>query len=143
MNRRSLVLHASWTTSAAKSTDAANSTGHEDTDPSVERTTPDEDVEEWIAQLRAVMWLDAGLLRDAAGLQRAQTELTNLGITMPQGLSRRAVEARNMHLVAAAMVQAALGREESRGAHFRKDFPHRAAVAQHSVLRRGKLRFVD
>ncbi|HEV2647494.1 MAG TPA: L-aspartate oxidase [Acidobacteriaceae bacterium] len=129
--------------SAAKSTDAANPPGHKDKDSSVERTTPEEDVEEWIAQLRAVMWLEAGLLRDAAGLQRAQTELTNLGITLPQGLSRGSVEARNMHLVAAAMVQAALGREESRGAHFRKDFPHRATVAQHSVLRHGRLRFVD
>jgi L-aspartate oxidase len=53
------------------------------------------------------------------------------------------VEARNLHLVAQAMVQAALGREESRGAHFRSDFPERDAVGRHSVLRCGELWFVD
>jgi len=45
--------------------------------------------------------------------------------------------------VAEAIVQAALGREESRGAHFRMDFPRRADVARHSVVRRGELRFVE
>jgi L-aspartate oxidase len=103
----------------------------------------DQDVEAWIAELRGVMWRDAGLLRDGSGLRRAQIELAVLGATMPNGLTRRAVEARNMHMVAAAMVQAALGREESRGAHFRRDFPGRAGVGRHSVLRRGELRFVD
>ena len=102
-----------------------------------------EDVEAWIAVLRAVMWRDAGLLRDGVGLRRAQVELAALAESMPRGLNRRAVEARNMHLVAEAMVQAALGREESRGAHFRRDFPERAGVGRHSVLKRGELRFVD
>jgi L-aspartate oxidase len=101
------------------------------------------EVEVWIAELRAVMWRDAGLLRDGAGLRRAQAALVALVATMPRGLSRRAVEARNMHLVAEAMVQAALGREESRGAHFRRDFPEREGVGRHSVLRQGELRFVD
>jgi L-aspartate oxidase len=101
------------------------------------------DVEGWIAELRGVMWRDAGLLRDGAGLRRAQAALAVLGGTMPGGMTRRAVEARNLHLVAEAMVQAALGREESRGAHFRKDFPERSEVGRHSVLRCGELRFVD
>jgi L-aspartate oxidase len=100
-------------------------------------------VEEWIAELRAVMWRDAGLLRDGAGLRRAQAALQAMRATMPGGMSRRAVEARNLHVVAEAMVQAALGREESRGAHFRSDFPVRDAVARHSVLRRGELSFVE
>ncbi len=67
----------------------------------------------------------------------------NCGSRMPPGLTRRAVEARNLHAVAEAMVQAALGREESRGAHFRMDFPAKAKVARHSVVERGRLRFVE
>jgi L-aspartate oxidase len=101
------------------------------------------DVEGWIAELRRLMWLDAGLLRDAEGLRRAQLELTAMRLTMPQGLSRRALEARNLHVVADAIVQSALGREESRGAHFRLDCPERASTARHSVLRWGELSFVD
>jgi L-aspartate oxidase len=100
-------------------------------------------VETWIAELRKLMWRDAGLLRDEAGLLRAQAELAALRETQPRGMTRRAQEARNLLAVAEAIVQAALGREESRGAHFRMDFPRRADVARHSVVRRGELRFVE
>jgi L-aspartate oxidase len=101
-----------------------------------------DDFEGWIAGLQALMWRDAGLLRDAAGLQRAQDGLMAMRRAMPRGPSRRAVEARNLHTVAEVMVQAALGREESRGAHYRMDFPEKASVPRHSVVQSGKLRFV-
>jgi L-aspartate oxidase len=63
--------------------------------------------------------------------------------TMSRGVGRRQLEARNLHTIATVMVQAALGREESRGAHFRKDFPERAGRARHSVVREGELKFVE
>ena len=103
---------------------------------------PEEAVEGWIARLRAEMWLDAGLLRDAAGLRRAQGVLSELAATMPEAMTRRAVEARNLHALATVMVAAALGREESRGAHARLDFPGKWAQALHSVMEQGRLRFV-
>jgi L-aspartate oxidase len=101
------------------------------------------DVEGWIAELQGLMWRDAGLLRDAAGLQSAQAGLAALRATQPRGMTRRALEARNLLTVAEAMVQAALGREESRGAHYRTDFPERDGVALHSVVRSGELRFIE
>ena len=79
-------------------------------------------------------------------MRRARAALAGLRETMPLGstreLTRREVEARNLLEVAEAMVQAALGREESRGAHFRMDFPERADGSRHSVLERGRLSFV-
>jgi L-aspartate oxidase len=102
---------------------------------------PGEDAEGWIALLRRLMWRDAGLLRDEPGLRLAQAGLAALQEWTPGGMTRRAVEARNLLSVAEAIVQSALGREESRGAHFRMDFPERASVARHSVLQHGELRF--
>ena len=104
---------------------------------------PDEKVEQWVQRLRDLMWVESGLLRDAAGLRRAQAGLDSMVKTMPQGGTRRAVEARNLYTLAGVMVQAALGREESRGAHFRNDFPVRGAVARHSVVERGRLLFEE
>ena len=95
----------------------------------------------WVRELRELMWKDAGLLRDAVGLERAQRGLDALAVTMPRGLFRGAVEARNLHVVAGLIVAAARGREESRGAHYRNDFPERDGVARHSVMERGRLRF--
>jgi L-aspartate oxidase len=103
----------------------------------------DADVEEWIAELQGLIWRDAGLLRDAEGLQRAENQLEEMRETMPSGMTRRAVEARNLHTVAEVMVLAAFGREESRGAHYRLDFPQRNEVARHSVVERGRLTFTD
>ncbi len=97
----------------------------------------------WIAELRALMWREAGLLRDRAGLERARRGLEALAVTMPRGLFRRGVEARNLHVVAGLIVAAALGREESRGAHYRIDFAERSSVGRHSVMAQGELRFVD
>ncbi len=96
-----------------------------------------------LAELRRLMWLEAGLLRDAPGLRRAETGLTELARRMPCGVTRAAVEARNLHTVAGLIVAAALAREESRGAHYRNDFPLRDAVGKHSVIERGTLRFVE
>ncbi len=101
------------------------------------------DVTAWIADVRSLMWIEAGLLRDASGLRRAEAALEALALRMPSGIMRIAVEARNLHTVAVLIVAAALGREESRGAHFRNDFPQRQAVGRHSVMERGALRFVE
>ena len=104
--------------------------------------TPEAATERWITELRGLMWKDAGLLRSGKGLREAQRGLDALAVTMPRGLFRRAVEARNLHAVAGLIVAAALGREESRGAHYRNDFPLHDAVAKHSVMQQGRLEFV-
>jgi L-aspartate oxidase len=105
-------------------------------------STPEGTTERWIADLRGLMWKDAGLLRDGDGLREAQRKLDALAVSMPRGLFRRALEARNLHAVAGLIVASALGREESRGAHYRNDFPLHSAVARHSVMQQGRLEFV-
>ncbi|WP_174299655.1 L-aspartate oxidase [Caulobacter sp. S45] len=71
-------------------------------------------------------WLDqhAGVLRDAAGLRQAADALTPL--------ARSAGPEVDAALIGLFIVQGALAREESRGGHFRTDFPDRAAEARSS-----------
>jgi L-aspartate oxidase len=85
--------------------------------------------------LRQQMWRDAGLLRDAEGLTAMRRELERLRVA--PSAHRAALEFANLHAVAELIVLSALAREESRGAHFRNDFPKRddANFAKHSVAR--------
>jgi L-aspartate oxidase len=92
---------------------------------------------QWIVELRQLMWDGAGLLRSGSGLRTAQERLSTMGVSAPEGWSRAAVEARNLHTLGKIMVQSALARQESRGSHFRIDFPEHASIAQHSVARDG------
>ena len=94
-------------------------------------------------RLQAVMWHRAGLLRDRDGLRSAAADLEAIADELPRTMERPIIELNNLHSVAAHIVQAALGREESRGAHFRNDFPRRDDhhYQKHSVIRRGELSF--
>ncbi len=100
-------------------------------------------LEEWIAELRRVMWEDAGLLRDADGLKRAQARLDAMMRGIPRGTARRAVEARSLYTIASVIIASASEREESRGAHYRNDFPQHDLVARHSVMDKGRLTLVE
>jgi L-aspartate oxidase len=75
-------------------------------------------------QLQRLMWSAAGIRRNGPGLARALT-LIDSAETDEQPRDRRSWEERQMAQVAGLMMAAALSREESRGAHFRTDFPER------------------
>jgi len=102
-----------------------------------------------VRHLQRAMWADAGLLREASTLRQgmeAQAEsAAALARFSAQGkASRRLYEARAMSRVAQAILLSALARTESRGAHFRNDFPQRDDVnfVKHSIVARdGAVRF--
>jgi L-aspartate oxidase len=82
--------------------------------------SPDPDilaVEPVTPALRRALWADCGLVRDAAGLERLRTAPL---------------------LLARLIAESALVREESRGSHFRADFPATSEeYERHVVLRPG------
>ncbi len=92
------------------------------------------------AILQAEMWRDAGLLRDGEGLVRALECVDSLRARSGAGgavpLSRDGVEMRNLLDIAELIARSALAREESRGAHYRNDFPRRdeEGFARHSLV---------
>lgn len=82
-------------------------------------------------KIRALMWNQVGLLRNAAGLQAAVDSLTRMELDLEIGLG----ETRNMITVGRLVTFAALIREESRGVHYRTDIPRtRAEWDRHFYL---------
>jgi len=74
---------------------------------------------EAVAELRRLMSAHVGVERDAAGLTLALKEIARLE-RENAGASRAFL---NMTTAATLVAAAALGREESRGGHYRSDFP--------------------
>ncbi len=75
--------------------------------------------------IRGLSWEYCGIARNREGLECALRHLEGAE-WRPAGLpSLAALELRNMHQVAALIASAALWREESRGAHYRTDFPEK------------------
>jgi L-aspartate oxidase len=106
-----------------------------------EYATSSSDVEVRLKDLQQHMWQNAGLLRDAGGLSAMVQELERLRVA--PAAERASLELANLHAVAELIVISALAREESRGAHYRNDFPRRddAHFAKHSVVRGRKVSF--
>ena len=84
--------------------------------------------------LMDVMWDDVGVIRDKAGMERALDRLDDIeGELMTTGVAdgQRSfnltwhdwLNVRSLVEISRVITLAALGREDSRGAHFRSDFP--------------------
>jgi L-aspartate oxidase len=69
--------------------------------------------------IRQVMWDHCGIDRSAKGLRLGLTKLQEIESRLPTG----ATEEANMVQTARLIAEAALLRKESRGGHYRSDFP--------------------
>jgi len=69
--------------------------------------------------VRRVMWDNAGIARTAQGLRDCLDTLAGIAARLPAG----ATEEANMAETARLIAEAALLRRESRGGHYRRDFP--------------------
>jgi L-aspartate oxidase len=100
-----------------------------------------------VTELRAAMFRCAGLLRDEASLQEGFAALEPLTGYLEESAqaepTRERFEAQALVSVSRSILSAALARTESRGAHYRNDFPKRddRDFLKHSIQRDGKVRF--
>jgi L-aspartate oxidase len=90
-----------------------------------------------IRHIRSLMWKDVGIVRSGEGLQRAIARLLEFDSQCARPSGSRAHQARNLWQVGLLIARSALAREESRGAHYRTDFPAHddARFKKHSVAR--------
>ncbi len=106
------------------------------------------DLEAIRERLYAAMWDDAGIVRDASGLMRAQSALNDLAASLdayrlPAAARERTfnmawhewLNLANLVAVSRVIVRAAQARENSRGAHFRADFPEPGDLAESAYTR--------
>lgn len=90
--------------------------------------------------LRGEMTSYAGIVRTEAGLQDLLHLITRRHKIIEEyywkhSITRDFIELRNIILNAELIVRAALSRRESRGGHFREDFPNKNAQATESISR--------
>jgi L-aspartate oxidase len=88
------------------------------------------------ADLQALMWESVGIVRNGEGLRQAATTLSNWQASSRLDDDRASHELANLILCGRLVAEAALLREESRGSHYRSDFPNtRPEWQRHIVFR--------
>jgi L-aspartate oxidase len=99
--------------------------------------------EEVIRQIQELMWREVGVVRSGSELRRAIEQLEQLRPCLQNEATRRCWEARNIHQTALLITRSALAREESRGAHYRTDYPahNDLKFLKHSIVRGNAIRF--
>jgi L-aspartate oxidase len=94
-----------------------------------------------LPNLQSVMWDKVGIIRSGKSLKEAAGILATWESLLPQPSDRSAYELSNLVLCARLVTEAALLREESRGAHFRTDFPRTSPEWQrHIVFRKNAIK---
>jgi len=76
-----------------------------------------------LSNLQSLMWDRVGIIRSGEGLTAAANILAGWERSLPQPADRPSYERGSLVLCGRLIAEAALLREESRGAHFRTDFP--------------------
>ncbi len=103
------------------------------------------EIEKTVELARGILWDKVAIIRDGKALTEAVTRLGGLSLPEPLPPSRPAHEACNILTVARLIARCALAREESRGAHYRSDFPlkNNSKPPRHSYVSRNSAPYFE
>jgi L-aspartate oxidase len=85
-------------------------------------------------RLQSLHWDKVGIIRNKSSLEEAADILATWQNILPAATERPSYELINLVLTGRLMTEAALLREESRGAHFRSDFPRTSKKWQRHII---------
>jgi len=87
-----------------------------------------------LSTLQQLHWDKVGIIRNKENLTEAADVLATWQKRLPQPTDRPSHELNNLVITGRLVTEAALLREESRGAHFRSDFPQTLPEWQHHII---------
>jgi L-aspartate oxidase len=87
-----------------------------------------------LSALQSLLWDKVGIIRSKEGLIEAADTLADWQKSLPPPRDRQSYELANLVLTGRSMAESALLREESRGAHFRSDFPESLPEWQRHIV---------
>jgi len=99
-----------------------------------QRQTPETVPAPSLSALQQLHWDKVGIIRNKESLTQAADTLAIWQKSLPQPADRPSYELSNLILTGRLATEAALLREESRGAHFRSDFPQSSSQWQHHII---------
>ena len=97
----------------------------------------DYDIQALKLKLKDIMWNNVGIIRSEEGLLSAKRQIESLRESFKRTrkcLNRDEYEYRNMLTVSELIINSALQRKESRGAHCRSDYPEKSEIASHTNI---------
>lgn len=103
---------------------------------------PEQDINQFKKKLRETMWEKVGIVRHEQGLKEALKIINELKLEFNQVYKCRTPEEyefKSLLMVAEIITRSSLCRKESRGSHYRKDFPETNAEAQNSYVSKEKV----
>lgn len=104
---------------------ASHNAGSRQPEPTIPQSADDIELRRRCAQIALIMQNGAGVLREGAELKNAEAQLDEMARNAPQeaAATRAAAEFASMLATARCVVKSALLRTESRGCHYRDDYP--------------------
>lgn len=114
--------------------------------PAVSKELEEIDEEDMSNSLKSLLWRNVGIMRHKSGLKEAFRKINfwSRYLLAHPFSSRKGWELQNMLTLAHLVVVSALRREESRGVHYRKDFPEKneGKFCRHLTIQKNHFKYV-